>query len=201
MGTDVVVAILKEANLKGTINIYPWARALTMAQQQENTLIYCISRTKKRENLYTWVGVIAPIDFYIYSLKNRMDIQINKLEDAKKYSIGIVRDDALDEFFVSNKFQRLQRVSLNEINMKKLILKRFDLWPISEFTANYLLKKNGYNPPKTVKKVFHIEGFADGDQYLAISKITSKEIKDQIRNALKRIKQKGIYQEILLKYQ
>ncbi len=199
IGTEVVRAVLKEAGINGKIKVYPLARALMMATEEKNTLIYCISRTENREKVFTWIGVIAPIDFYFYSLKKRTDIKINSLNDAKKYRTGIVFKDALDEFFVYHNFTKLDRVYKNNLNLKKLMIERIDIWPISELTANYIIKKNGYNPEETVKKDFKIHEFTR-DQYLAISKMTSLKIKDKIRNGLIRIKQKGIYKKILSKY-
>jgi polar amino acid transport system substrate-binding protein len=201
VGTEVVEEVLREAKIEYNIKVLPWARALRMAEEKENVLIYCISRTEKREELYTWAGVIAPINFYIFALKSRNDIpEMKSLDQARPYRIGTVNKDAMDQFFIDNKFPKTDRTTLNEFNVKKLFHGRIDLWPMSEYTANYLTKKNGYDP-KDLKKVYEIKGFSGGDQFMAISNTTDAKILQKIQDALKKIKDDGRYQEILSKYQ
>jgi len=201
VGTEVVEEVLKEAGIKYNIRVLPWVRALKYAKEKENVLIYCISRTKKREELYTWVGVIAPINFYIFALKERNDInKISTLNQAKPYRIGTVNEDAMDQFFMERKFPKIDRTNLNAFNIKKLFAGRIDLWPMSEYTAKYLAKKNGYDP-NDLKKVYEIKGFSGGDQYMAISNTTDAKILQRIQDALKKIKDDGRYKEILSRYE
>lgn len=201
VGTEVVEEVLKEAGIDYNIKVYPWARALRIAEKEKNVLIYCISRTEKREKLYTWAGVIAPINFYIFALKSRNDIpEMTNIDQAKPYRIGTVNQDALDQYFIDQQFPHIDSLSLNELNIKKLFAGRIDLWPMSEYTANYLLKQNGYDP-KDLKKVYELKRFASGDQYMAISNTTDKKILQRIQDALKKIKDDGRYKKILSKYE
>lgn len=61
MSTEVVQAVLKEVGMSAPIQSMPWARAYDIALNSENTLIYSITRTRQRENLFKWVGDIAPV--------------------------------------------------------------------------------------------------------------------------------------------
>jgi len=201
VGTEVVEETLKEAGIDYDIKVLPWARALKKAETKKNILIYCISRTEKREKLYTWAGVIAPINFYIFALKSRNDIpEMTTIDQARPYRIGTVIEDALDQYFTDKKFSNIDRVPKNEFNIKKLFLGRIDLWPMSEYTANFLVKKNGYDP-KDLKKVYEIKGFSGGDQFMAISNTTDAKILQRIQDALKKIKDDGRYKEILSRYE
>ena len=197
ISTDVIRAVLKEANIEGDFRVLPWARAQKIAQSKKDVLIYSISRTEAREKLYKWVGVIAPIDFYIFTRKDRLDIQFENLEDAKHLSIGVVIQDAQEQFFKKNGFTNIQSNVSNEANMKKLMKGRFDLWPISELAGYYYLRSNGYVPKESVKKAYHLEGFANGDQYMAFSISTSDALVNKVKLALAAIKTKGVYQKIL----
>jgi len=201
VGTEVVEEVLKEAKISYNISVLPWARALKLAETKKNILIYCISRTEKREKLYTWVGIIAPINFYIYALKSRNDIpEIIKLDQAKPYKIGTVNQDALDQYLTEQRFPNIDRANLNEVNIKKLFMRRIDLWPMSEYTANYIAKKNGFDSKK-MKKVYELKGFSGGNQYMAISNSTDRKILRKIQNALEKVKEDGRYQTILNKYE
>lgn len=199
VSTQVVRAVLKEANIQSNIHLYPWARAYHMALHEENTLIYSISRTPNREALFKWVGVIAPIDFYIFAKTTRNDIRIKTLEDAKNYQIAVVREDALDQFFTNKEFTNLYRTNSNESAMQMLLSGHADLWPISEYAGYYFLKKKNHSV-YAVQKLFHLKGFASGDQYMAFGQVTSDEVVDTFRAALQAIKEKGIYQQILNDY-
>lgn len=200
VSTEVVEEVLREAGIDFSIKVYPWTRALKMAEEQENVLIYSISRTENRENLYTWVGTIAPIRFHIYALKNRSDIPtMANLDEARKYRFGTVHKDALDQYFTDKKFPNVYRTHLNETNVKQLFKGGIDLWPMSEYTANHLLRENGFYP-SDLKKVHELKGFADGDQYMALSNKTDKTVLTRLQAALKKIKDDGIYKKILSKY-
>ena len=186
VGTEVVEEVLRETGIDYTIKVYPWTRALQMAEKEENVLIYCISRTEKREHLYTWVGIIAPISFHIYALKSRSDIPMMKnINEAKDYKLGIVYKDVLDQHFSDQNFTNIIRSHSNEVNIKQLFRGGVDLLPMSEYTVNYLLKKNVFDPNE-LKKVHELKGLANGDQYMALSNKTDKKLLQKIQVALKK---------------
>jgi polar amino acid transport system substrate-binding protein len=201
VGTEVVEEVLQEAGMNYRISVWPWARALRMAETEPNVLIYCISRTPKRESLYTWIGVIAPIRFYIYALSRRDEIpELSELEQARKYRVATVNQDALDQYLTEQNFPYIDKANTNDANLKRLVMGRVDLWPMSEYTANYLLKMNGQDAA-ILKKVFELKGFAGGDQYMAVSNLTDKSIVEKLQSALQKIKEDGRYQKILSKYE
>lgn len=201
MSTEVVSAVLKELDLEVDIEIYPWARAYDMASTQENVLIYSISRTPQRESLFNWVGVIASIDFTIFALERRQDINIQSLEDIRAYMLGLVRGDALEQFFSANNFTEIERVNTNKQAMEMLLASRTDLWPISKQAGAYILKKNNMIPAQTVRAVFELEEFSSEDLYMAFSRSTNKKLVNDFKRALEKIKENGIYNEIISRYQ
>ncbi|MFT4765188.1 MAG: polar amino acid transport system substrate-binding protein [Oleispira sp.] len=201
MSTEVVSAVLKELDLEVDIEIYPWARAYDMASTQKNVLIYSISRTPQRESLFNWVGVIASIDFTIFALERRQDINIQSLEDIRAYMLGLVRGDALEQFFSANNFTEIERVNTNKQAMEMLLASRTDLWPISKQAGAYILKKNNMIPAQTVRAVFELEEFSSEDLYMAFSRSTNKKLVNDFKRALEKIKENGIYNEIISRYQ
>jgi len=203
VSTEVVRAVLKEAGLEASIEVYPWPRAYKMALEDANTIIYSISRTPERENLFKWIGVIAPADNYLFALKKRTDITINTLDDAKKYMIGTVKDDAADIYLIKNGFvvgKNIERAADYEINMKKLLRERFDLWFSAELVANFFLKQYGNIPSETVKKVYFLKELSADGLYMAFSRNTPDSIVEKCRTALEKLKKDGTYDLILKKY-
>ena len=98
MATEVVEEVLKRTKINYKLGIYPWARAYQVAQDAPNVLIYSIGRNDQRENLFKWVGVIAPSDVYLYRLKSRSDIKVGQMADVKHHRIDAVRDDVRAQY-------------------------------------------------------------------------------------------------------
>lgn len=186
--TEIVRAVMKEAGLSYRINIYPWARAYTMASTNPDTLIYSIGRIPKRENLFRWIGTIAPRRVYFYKLKKRNDITITSLEDAKKYKVGSALKDVKYQYLLEQNFQDIDTVDYDERNIKKLLRGRFDIFPYNELTLAYNVKQMGLNL-SDFEKVFLISDLSS-DLYMAFSRGTSDGLVDRCRKALERIKKR-----------
>lgn len=197
IGTETVFAVLNDLKIKPEIKIYPWARAYKMALSQKNVLIFTISRTQQRENLFKWVGPVAPSSVALFSLQKRDDMTINSLNDAKKYKIGAVREDARTQYLLSKDFTRIDQVTNDTQNLKKLLANRIDLWLVDELTAYYMIKENGY-ANKIFKKVYGFQ--ISSGAYMAFSKSTSDELVETFRKSLENIKIDGTYAKIVEKY-
>ncbi|MFQ2241092.1 substrate-binding periplasmic protein [Aeromonas dhakensis] len=200
LGTEVVEAMLEEAGFEYSLDIYPWARAISLARSRPNVLIYSISRFPEREAQFQWIGVIARIDFHVFALAKRDDIKpFSQLSQARAWSIGTVRNDALEQYLISRNFSNLQRNNNHEANLLKLLMGRIDLWPVSQETAYYYARQAGYGS-STLKIVHDIEDFTGGDLYVAASLKTSPEVVKRLQEALATIKQNGIYDGIVKRY-
>ena len=198
VSTEVVRAALQKANITFKINMYPWKRAYNMALKKENILIYTISRTPAREDLFKWVGEIAPTGSCLFALTTS-DIQINTLDDAKKYTIGTVREDVRDQFFKGKGFKNIRSGNSYEQNFTKLLKKRIDLWAMAELVAYHIVKKLG-NSSNIIKKVYYLEEVSKSKYYMAFSKNTPDDIVNKVRNALEQLKKDGTVKTIHSKY-
>ncbi len=198
MATEVVQAVLKEAGFQAEIDTYPWARAYNMALEDENVLIYCIRRIKKRETLFKWVGTIAPRKTYLYKLKTRADIVLKTLDDAKVYTIGCVREDAKLQYLEGKGFTITEIVTQEEQNIKKLQVERIELTPYDELAFVYKVKELDLNLDSFEKAYFMDD--ISGETYMAFSQHTSDVLVESFRQALETIKSNGTYEKILQKY-
>jgi len=198
LSTEVVIAVLKKAKLTYKIKMYPWKRAYNTALKNKNTLIYTISRTPTRENLFKWVGEIAPAGSYLFALRDS-DIEINILNDAGKYRIGTVIEDVRDQFFREIGFKNLKAVKTHEQNFNKLQKKRIALWAMAELVAYHIVKKSGH-PSNIIKKVFYLEDVSKRKYYMAFSRETPDDLVNKVRNTLKQLKKDGTIKKIHAKY-
>ncbi|MEE9418668.1 MAG: transporter substrate-binding domain-containing protein [Desulfatiglandaceae bacterium] len=202
VSTEIVRAVLKEMGLNIKITVYPWARTYRLALEEPNTLIYSIARTPEREHKFKWVGVIAPADQVLLSLKERTDIKLNNLDDTRKYKIGTVRDDVIEHHLLSNGFKvgkNIDRCNNYNSNIKKLLRKRIDLCAIGKLVGYNILRKIGHEPGDTVKQVYRFDVLSKGVN-MAFQKDTPDEVVNKFRRGLKKIKENKTYDKILSKY-
>lgn len=202
---QVVEAVMKRAGFEYQIISLPWARAYKMSQMKPNSFIFSISRRANREKLFKWIGIITPSTHSVFALKNRADIKIEKIEDLKNYQIGTSIEDSREAYLVSKGFKlsTFQRVAGDTAylqNYKKLKLKRIDLWPAPDALVNHIVKKEGDDPNKVLKKVFVLSEISTDGFYLAASLQTKDAIIDEIRRSLSDFKKTNEYKMILKKW-
>jgi polar amino acid transport system substrate-binding protein len=193
--TAVVRAVLAEIGVRGEFQSMPWARAYETAQNSEGVLIYSIGRNPQRESLFKWVGVIAPVQYHLYSLRER-DLKLNHLDDARHYQIATVNEDIGEQYLLSKGFlkgKNLQSSTRYEINYEKLKLGRVDLWIMSELVAAYLSRQAGDDPAKVLAPSYAINDMSDSSYYMAFGAKTAEPLVERFRQGLQAIKRNGTY--------
>lgn len=202
LSTEVVEAVLKELKLQGNIQSLPWARAYDTAKNAQGVLVYSIGRTQERENLFKWVGVIAPTDYYLYALPGK-SFKIDALEDAQPYQIGTVNQDVGEQFLLARGFvkgQNLQSSVKYELNYHKLKLGRIDLWIMNEMTASHLARQAGDDPAQTLAKVYRINDLSSEGYYMAFGKQTPDATVLQFKKGLEAVKKNGVFDHLKKKW-
>lgn len=194
LSTEVVQAVIKQANLKGVIKLYPWARSYRMAIYKKNHLIYSIARIPEREHLFHWVGVISPYRTSFFKLKERSDIKVSSLDQAKIYRIGSSTSDVNTIYLEKNGFKNLQKVTDDVQNIKKLKLGRVDMIVYEENSFIYQVKKLGLKP-SLFEQIYRLEELTD-NLYMALSKTSDLTLLSKLKADLEAIKQSGIYKNI-----
>ncbi len=200
--TEVVQAVLKEIKLQGEFQSMPWARAYETAQNAEGVLIYSIGRNPLREKLFKWVGVIAPTQYYLYSLPQRK-LTLQQLDQAKAFQIGTVNEDVGEQFLIAKGFikgQNLQSSVKYELNYEKLKLGRVDLWIMTDLVAVYLARQAGDDPAKTLARSFAIPDLDSDGYYMAFGAQTPDALVQRLAKGLATIKSNGTYDALKKKW-
>jgi polar amino acid transport system substrate-binding protein len=203
LSTEVVEAVLDEVGMHGTIQSMPWARAYDIALNSDHVLIYSITRTPQREKLFKWVGVIAPTRWYLFSAPGR-NIQLKRLDDARKYQIATVNEDAGEQYLVGKGFafgKNLQSSSRYELNYEKLRLGRVDLWIANELNAIYLARQAGDEPAAALARALALPDLTgDSGLSMAFGLKTPDALVERFRKGLEAIKKNGVYDGLQKKW-
>lgn len=200
--TEVVRAVLRETRLQGEFQSLPWARAYETAQSTDGVLIYSIARNPQREKLFKWVGVIAPTQYYLFSLPQRK-LKFERLEQAKAFQVATVNEDVGEQFLVTNGFvkgQNLQSSVKYELNYEKLKRGRVDLWIMPELVAVHLARQAGDAPAQTLARSFAITELGSDGYYMAFSAATPDALVERLAKGLATIKNNGTYDALKRKW-
>lgn len=177
--------LIKKIGIVNKVEILPWSRAYYEAVKHKNVAIFPIAKTKERENQLKFCCVIYKSRQFFFKLKSRKDIRIQKITDAKKFSIGVVRDDYRFDALVKIGFSNFEVATTMDTNFKKFIGNREDVILLSEISMKkYLLQNN-----MTINDVEKLIEFKDVDSnnYIAFNKEIEDSIIETVKNALKEI--------------
>ncbi len=194
--TEVVEKTLQAAGLTDyQIKLYPWARAYDMALKEPGVLIYLIARTAAREQQFKWAGEIMKIQYHLYRLRDRSDVSVKTLADAKNYTIGVMRDDVRQQYLQSRGFQRLA-VSAQWIdNFNKLVKRQVDLVPLTEDDASSLCAEAHFDCAG-LERVLTLDEASTG-LYMAYSAATADNTVQRTRAAFDKLKADGTVRRIM----
>lgn len=198
---ELLDLIVKESgNTLGSKELLAWARAYSIAQEQENAIVYTMARTPERETLFHWVGPISKRRIFLYKHSDRKDIALKSFDDARKYKIGVLRDSASAKDLVQRGFQIDKELDLaldDELNMKKFRARRFDLLVSMDFAAMYNGPKAGLATDE-LEPAFLLDDSLD--YWYGLSLKSSPVIAKQLNTALEKIKKDGRYAALMKKY-
>ncbi len=195
LGTEVVEEIAKRVGHPTDIEMQTWARAYGLIQKKPGIILYVMTRTEAREDLFEWVGPVAS-NKWVFFAKKGSNLSISSLEDAKKVGkIGTYKDDAGESFLKEKGFTNLDSVLKDVQNIPKLVAGRIDLWINGEFQGIYKAKQQGVGDQ--IEQIFEIK---DAQLYIAFSKGSPQEDVAKWQAALDAMKTDGTYDAILKKY-
>jgi ABC-type amino acid transport substrate-binding protein len=201
ISVDVMVEMLKLAGskkLREDIKLQPWARGYKTVQEEKNTVLFAMTRTPERENLFKWVGPIMPSNVVLIAKKDK-GIKINSVEDIKKYqTIGVVREDVGEQMLlqVGVPEQFIHRTNNPQSAVQMLQHDRIEMWAYGRISAFWYLKQFGSNP-NDYEEVYTLK---NSDQYFAFHKDTDDQVIAQLQKAFEDLKASGRLQEIINQY-
>jgi len=186
---DIANSVFKRAGVAYEFSIKPWARVYKNALNTKNYFIPALGRTPKREKLFHWIGpVMKEVDINFYKLKVN-PIEINNIEDAKKYVTGVERgtyyQDYLDVHVTAN---NRELIGSPDQLLKMLVEKRVDYIILEDEAISRTSIKLGIDPDLFEKSLY----FFSAQSYLAASLTTEKVLIDKLKNSYAELKRENL---------
>jgi len=199
LATQIVRAVLKKAEIRPDIRLYPWKRAIITARDEKNILIYPLIRTPERETDFVWVAPVFNAEICLYKLKKRSDFSISSLDDARKFTIGVLRGAAMHQYLRSHGFEDRKQLTVLGSNRKiaeLLFRERIDLAADNPLVLDYEAGQLGHSVHKAEKVLQLFEDQA----YMAFGKGSSNDDVKRLKNAFEELKSDGTLEAIHEKY-
>jgi polar amino acid transport system substrate-binding protein len=179
------------------ILIVPWARAIKKLETKPNMVLFGMGFSQERAEKFHWVGPYYVHDLSLISKKSS-PLAIPSLEHAKKFAIGVVRQDIGHQSLENIGFQRDLLDLSNDLNQlhEKFIRNRFELICYVKNTYFEYLTGQGIDP-KEFQAVYQISMMKSG---YGFSKKIPLSLIQKFKRALDQLKADHSVARILKKH-
>ncbi len=182
---EAMLAKVGSARSRGDFQLLPWSKGYDAVLNKPGSVLFSTTRTEHRENLFKWVGPLAPARVGVMGLK-ASGIKINKFADLTRHKIGAIREDIGEQLLLEGGMAKdaIDSSSTIEANIKKLKKGRIDLWAYDETVAKWSIKNDGYNTDE-FETVYILK---EAELYYAFHKSTPDAVINELQNALDELK-------------
>jgi len=185
------------------IEIVPWRRAMKIATESPNVIMFSLSRTKTREDKFIWVGEVSPYEVFFFGLRDRQIEDPGSLDDmhGRGYRVGVQTGSNTEELLRSRGFQHghdFVTYSHYSHGIKMLFNHRFAMMPLTSFVARANTCRNGFDGDK-IEPVLRITELSN-PLWMVLSRGTAPNLAARFRAALVQLKRQGEDQRLRAAY-
>ena len=193
ISSDILRAVCERAQVQcQQILRFPWQRVYQQTLDDAGYGLFSTARTAEREGLFKWVGPIASNEWVLFS-KGDCSIQLNSLDDARRYRIGGYKGDAKTQFLLDRGLE-VQTALRDSENVKKLERGQIDLWVTSNQAGRFVARQEGLENLRVVQNLH------TADLYLALNLQTPDELVQKLQSALDSLRAEGALRSIEARY-
>lgn len=177
----LIAALGRRLNRTAELTVVPsFARALTIAEHEPNTLIALIARTPERETKFQWLCPVLDYDVAMFRRRDRPDVVAQTVGDLMKWRIGGVNRDVKMEYLQRNGIP--VQIAADEDEVTRLLLHgRIDAMPGHPATVRMRMRELGERADAVVPVMALPE--LTSRLYLAFGPHTSPEVVDTVSRA------------------
>lgn len=199
IAVDIVKAVMHALGYNLTISIYPWTRALHMAQTGAADAIFTAYRNPERERYLDFSEeVLFPQVVYFYKRRKAPIAFDGDIQSVADLRIGVVSTISYGQIFdQARPALRIDKARTLENTFEKLLRQRVDLVPSNIYVADYTLKQLNLTDrivrlPRQIEQV---------PSYIAFSRKRNLGfLRDQFDAQLAEMKLNGSYDRIVSRY-
>ena len=193
IAVDIMRETFQRAGISYNLTLrFPWERIYKLALEKPGYGVFVMARLPDREALFKWVGPIGPDDWVLLA-KADSKIQLESLEQARRYKIGAYKGDAIAESLDKQGLKPMVALR-DQDNAQKLMEGQIDLWATGDPAGRYLARQVGVTGLKTVLR------FNSAQLYLALNKDVPDEVVARLQAALDELRNSGRIDEIMARY-
>lgn len=186
---DIVLVAIAKAGYIADLKVLPWARAQRHVSNKQDILIAPLSRTPEREQKFTWIAPIMPMDRAFFSLEHK----VNSYEEAKNTYrlIGVGLGSAQEEILRAQGFrnEQIYQLGIGDQPAQMLLRGRIDAWfngvPESQYIWHELSQRELLMSP--VMNTTNL--------YLACSKQCSALMVKQLSEAIENVRSDSVVED------
>ena len=193
--TDLIRAVMKEADLDYNIQMLPWARAVKQASNDRNTIIYVIGRIPSRENKFIWLNKIRDVNYHLYTLKQNSDLIVADANQLKDRFIAVGLNDVNYIYLKKQNYKNLILVNDYDQMLNLLRRKRVDMIAANDLPVIGLFN----NVPKDEIDIIPVKGYVVPSiaVYFAINPKSDTAIINKLQTSFQKLIENGTYNKIL----
>ena len=104
--TKIIESVLTKAKIKHFITVYPWDESYAKVLTKENSMMYPLARTFKRELKFIWIGPFADNSIDLFQLHGTKKINIMSNTTINDYKVGIINNSSAHQFLADQKITK-----------------------------------------------------------------------------------------------
>ncbi len=202
--TGIAIDVLESATQavndpikRENVQLQPWARGYAAALETPNTVLFSMTRTEARDNLFKWAGPIVESRVVIWAPKAR-NIQISSPSDLSNYRVGVVREDIGEQLLrnLQVSASAIRPSASPEMVARQLDANRIDLWAYGDNVGAFIMREQNIDPDLyEIVYVLH-----ESQTYFAFHNATPDHYIDKLQNGINLIRESGKLDEIVASY-
>ncbi|WP_454188799.1 substrate-binding periplasmic protein [Pseudomonas sp. ADAK2 TE3594] len=191
---EAVLTAIANAGYVAHVHGLPWARSQKYVSEKQDLLIAPLSRTPEREDRFTWIASIMPMERAFFSL----DRPVSSFAQAKKTYrvIGVGLGSAQEEILRAQGFsdEQIYPLTIGDNPAQMLLKGRIDAWFNGVPESQYIW------PKMSERKLFMSPVMSRAELYLACSRLCSEQLVQDLRKAVKTLRDDGSLARIQQSY-
>ena len=124
---EIVSEMARRVGHSGAMDYVPWTRAQAMGRDEADVALVVLVRSPEREGNYRWIAH-AFDDESVFVTRAGEQPVVTTVEQARSHRVAVIRNSSSEAFLKERRIVDLDVSETAEINARKLLTHRVDVW-------------------------------------------------------------------------